>query len=365
MLSLSVVQVYATDSVDELKKQQKSIDNQINNTKEVINSIEQQTKSISKQIEDLDIQMDNATNQLHKTEKELEELELNIERITSELKEAEENVKDKQEIFNKRLRIMYKKGNAGYLEILLSSENIKDLLSRQEMIKTIAKHDTELIEYMKEQRDIIDTKKTELKVQKNTVETSKEKLEVRKRDLAKATSEKEELMEKLEKDKVAYEKEYDSLNDYAKEIESKIVKLQVNTGEYSGGKMEWPVPVYKRISDVYGYRIHPVLKIKKLHSGMDISANAGERVVAAEAGIVIHSGTLGGYGKTIMIDHGSGIVTLYGHNSSLVVSKGQEVKRGDTIAKIGSTGISTGPHCHFEVRKNGVYQDPMPWLKGK
>ncbi len=364
ILSLSIVQAYA-DSVDDLKKQQKNINKQIEETKKEIKAIEQQAKDVSKQIADLDLKMDSATNELDKVEKELEDLELSIEKTTLELKEAEEKIDDKQEIFNKRLRVMYKNGNVGYLEVLLSSANIKDFLSRQDMIKVIAKHDTELIEYMKEQRNIIDTKKTELEIQKIAVQVSKTKLEAKKRDLIKVSREKEALMERLEKDKVAYEKEYDKLNDFAKKIESDIVKRQINTGPYSGGIMEWPVPVYKKISDYYGYRIHPVFKVKKLHTGIDISANHGERVVAASAGTVIYSGTLGGYGKTIMIDHGGGIVTLYGHNSSLVVKEGQEVKRGDTIAKIGSTGVSTGPHCHFEVRKNGAYVDPIPWLKRK
>ncbi|MBU5313919.1 peptidoglycan DD-metalloendopeptidase family protein [Tissierella carlieri] len=364
IFTFNFIQAYA-DSVNDLKKQQKNVNKQIENTKKEIKAIEQQAKDVSKQIADLDVKMDNATNELNNVEKELQDLENNIEKTTLELKEAEENVNDKQETFNKRLRVMYKNGNVGYLEVLLASSDIKDFLSRQDMIKAIAKHDTELIEYMKEQRDIIDTKKTELEMQKNAVETSKTKLESRRRDLEKATREKKDLMGRLEKDKVAYEKEYDKLNDFAKEIESKIVKLQRNTGAYSGGIMSWPVPGNTRISSPYGYRIHPVFKTKKLHTGIDIPASTGTKVIAANPGTVIYSGTLGGYGKTIMIDHGGGIVTLYGHNSSLVVSEGKEVKKGDTIAKVGSTGVSTGPHCHFEVRKNGAYQDPIPWLKSK
>ena len=260
---------------------------------------------------------------------------------------------------------MYKTGNVGYLEILLSSSDVKDFLSRKDMIKAIADHDKELIQYMKEQRELIERTKMELETQKKSVEVSKSKLESRRRDLASATRAKENLIERLIEDEKALEKEHDALNDYAKKIEADIVKLMRNTNPYSGGAMAWPVPGRSRISSPYGYRIHPIFKTRKLHTGIDIPAPTGTNIVAASEGTVIHAGSLGGYGKTVMIDHGGGIATLYGHNSSITVSNGAYVKKGDTIAKAGSTGYSTGPHLHFEVRKNGAYVDPLPWVKGK
>lgn len=358
------VYVYA-DTVEDLKKQQKNVNNKIQETKKQINDVEKQTKNVSKEIEELDKKMDEANNELIKVEDELAGLEKRIEETTLELEEAEINIQEKDEIFKKRLRIMYKSGTAEYLEVLLSSANIKDFLSRTNMVKSITKHDTELIKYMKEQRDIIDGKKKELEEQKDAILLTKTKLESRRRDLASATRAKEDYMGRLEKEVKAYEKEYDKLVDLSKEYEAEIVRRSRNTGPYSGGIMEWPVPGRTNISSYFGYRIHPIFKTKKLHTGIDIPAPTGTAIVAANPGTVIYSGTLGGYGKTIMIDHGGGIVTLYAHNSSLVVKEGQEVKRGDTIAKAGSTGVSTGPHSHFEVRKDGVCVDPMSYLKGK
>lgn len=361
ILSLTVVQAYG-DTLSDLKKQQKNINSQINQTKNQIKNIQNQTKDVSKQIDELDKKMDNATVELEKVEKDLENLNKNIEKTTEELNIAEKNLEEKKDLFNQRIRVMYQNGNVGYLEVLLSAGNIKDLLSRKEMIQSIADHDKELIQYMKEQRDTIDLKKTELEAQRASVEVTKSKLESRKKDLARVTREKEVFMSRLQQDIKALEKEYDKQNEYAKEIESKIVKLQRETGPYSGGKMAWPVPGHTRISSYYGYRIHPIFKTKKLHTGIDIPAPTGTAIKAASDGTIIYSDWLGGYGKAVMVDHGGGIVTLYGHNSSLVAKVGQKVKRGDTIAKAGSTGNSTGPHCHFEVRKNGAYVDPMPWL---
>ena len=363
ILALTVVQAYG-QTVDDLRKQQKNINQQIDKTKQEIKQIQDRTKDVSKEIDALDIKMDNATTELERVENTLADLNAQIDVTLGELKDAEDKLSEQEETFNKRLRAMYMNGNVGYLEVLLSSGDITEFLSRKDMIQEIAEYDKELIIFMKEQRDTIDTKKIELEAQRASVEVTKSKLEARKRDLEKATREKENLMGRLQQDIKEYERQYDKLNDYAKEIESKIVKLQRETGPYSGGKMAWPVPGYNRITSYYGYRIHPIFKVKKLHTGIDIGAPTGSKITAAADGTVIFADWLGGYGKAMMVDHGGGIVTLYAHNSSFTAKEGQKVKRGDTIAKAGSTGNSTGPHLHFEVRKNGAYVDPVPWLKG-
>lgn len=358
----TVFQVYG-QTISDLKKQQSEIQSQIDQTKKELESMQNQTDTVENQIKELDLKISNAQSELDNVEKELEIINANIAQAEKDLAEAEKNIAEKTDTFNQRLRVMYKNGNVGYLEVLLSSGDIKDFLSRQTMIESIAEQDKELIQYMKEQRDIVEQKKVELEAQRASVEITKSKLESRKRDLETVSRQKEDLMGRLVKDIDAYEKEYDKLNEYAKQIESKIVELQQNTNPYSGGVMLWPVEGYSRISSSFGYRIHPIFNVQKLHTGIDIPAPTGTVARAASDGIVIYADWLGSYGKAVMIDHGGGIVTLYAHNSSILVSEGETVARGQSISKIGSTGNSTGPHLHFEVRKNGAYVDPIPWLK--
>ncbi|HHW15275.1 MAG TPA: peptidoglycan DD-metalloendopeptidase family protein [Firmicutes bacterium] len=171
------------------------------------------------------------------------------------------------------------------------------------------------------------------------------------------------MLRRIQSERQAYEAALDEWEQTARQLES-FIRGQQKRGPASpqatAKRMLWPVR--GAVTSEYGYRVHPILKTRRYHSGLDIAVPYGTPVVAAAGGTVILSGWVGGYGKTVIIDHGGGISTLYGHNSTLLVSVGQTVRAGQTIAKAGSTGLSTGPHVHFEVRQNGQPTDPRAWL---
>lgn len=356
-----ITETYAK-TVDELKKQQEDVKATMENTKKEMKTIKIESNVIEGEVKDLDAKVENAKSDLEGVERELAQIETNIIESQKALEEAEKNLEDKTEIFEKRLRVIYMNGNVRYLELLLSSGSIKDFLSRQDMVQTIAEQDKDLIRFMKEQREEIEIRKEELESQELEVKNTKTKIEIKRRELEGAIAQKKEKIEKLADNLDFLEDELGELEKLEKDIEKDIVKLQSINTKYSGGRMEWPVPGKTRVSSPFGYRIHPIFKVKKMHTGIDIPAPTGTNIVAAAPGKVIYSGVRGGYGKVVMIDHGGKIVTLYAHNSSLLVDVGQQVKRGEVVAKAGSTGYSTGPHLHFEVRKDGQYQDPISWV---
>jgi murein DD-endopeptidase MepM/ murein hydrolase activator NlpD len=220
-----------------------------------------------------------------------------------------------------------------------------------------------LLGKMKSHRDSVAGKKAQLASELQEKEKIKTEIGEKKEKVETAKQDREKTLKDITSDLKELERQEDKLLAQSKEFEKKIIALQ-SSSKYIGGKIGWPSPGYYKITSPYGYRNHPILKKKKLHTGIDIAVPKGSDIIAANAGKVIYSGYNGGYGNTIIIDHGGKISTLYAHNSKLLVKVGDEVEKGVAVAKSGSTGLSTGPHLHFEVRENGQHVDPMKYLTG-
>lgn len=385
--------VLGSADLEGLKEQKKEMEEKAQNQQSEISGLNTQINSVGQEIRVLDSQINESQNQLDIIEEQISELEAEILINVENLEKAQASLDEKQDELNSRLREQYMRGDTIFLEILLESSSIVEILTRFDIVKDIVNQDKELLEFTNRQIEFIEETEAILKVQRKEYKEKLEIEKIKKAELEKANREKMEYMAILQEDKTKAEAQYDEFIAMTNALDSKIVQLEKeleakrkaeeearkrreeerrkaaeaanNTyTSYSGGsgQMLWPVSGHYNITSLYGNRIHPIFKTNKFHAGIDISAPLGTSILAAKSGIVIYSGWQGGYGNCVMISHGDGIVTLYGHHSKNLVSVGQYVEAGQKIALCGSTGYSTGPHLHFEVRVNGSTTNPLNWL---
>lgn len=358
------VSVFAASSSSTKSKIGK-IEDQIDKKEDQIEKNNEKEADLKKKISSLEATIKTTEADLAKLRKEIKQMNAKIAKITRKVDKLKKKINNQQETLDLRLRAMYKNGNLGIIQVLLGSVNTQDFMSNFKLIKELHKNDVQILKELEvNHKKVIEKKKEldaiagKLKSHESAQLEKQKKLKTDKAEVAAAKA-------KIEAENSVLYKEIDKLNAESNRLSAEIARMQQdNDTEYKGsGRFTWPFPGYSRVTSEYGYRTHPISGKKKFHSGIDLAGSSGKPIVAAESGKVISAGwNSGGYGNMVIIDHGSGISTLYGHNSSVTVSKGQTVKRGQTIAKCGSTGYSTGPHLHFEVRVNGKTQNPRNWI---
>ncbi len=344
-----------------------SVNNQLEDKKNQLEEGKKKQNELVAQLNELNTQLEQIDQEIAAIDENIAAKEQEVQDARKSLEEKQQEIDEQNRQLGLRLRAMYKTGDIGMLEVLLGSDSVAELVSNIEMFQKIYNHDVGVLEKIQEQYDVISEKKIsleklrdQLRAQQNEKKASEQTLESKKSDI-------EALEAQVSKDNEALEAQIDELNQQAANLtaqmqQGSIAASSSGTSEYLGGTMLWPVPSSQRVTSEYGSRFHPILQVHKFHSGIDIGAPQGDQILAASDGTVIYSAMRGGYGYCVMIDHGGGVVTVYGHCSKLLVSAGQAVTRGETIALVGSTGMSTGPHCHFEVRVNGSTTNPMPYL---
>jgi len=351
---------------DQLEAQQKQIQTQIDKAKT------EKDKQLAAKNQ-LDNQIYGVRQQITLLNEKIELLESEISDKESEYDRQKREIEDSFELLKKRLRVMYKTGNATVLGLILGADDFTEFLSHTQVTSRVARHDQDLIEEMR-------IRLSEIKKIKESIETDKSELEGAKSQQAdkqtvlagqlEQTKHHIQDIEQLEKEYLANK---NALAQQMKEVQAEVDAIYAkieSEGEYDGGIMLWPVAGYKTVTSDYGWRFGGT----DFHTGIDIArTNAagqgiyGKPILAADDGKVVFTQTSyvpgRGYGIYLILDHGGGITTLYGHTCGLNVKLGQKVSRGQTIAYVGSTGWSTGPHLHFEVRVNGTYTNPWPYLK--
>ena len=310
-------------------------------------------------------------------------LDSQIELLRSEISAKEALIANLKSDYDQRSQALaarvdaaYRTGDWAYIEMLLGSENLADLIQRTEFVTMLIQDDEAAATELEDSRVALENANTELSRSLETIQTKRAEARAEEqglRSLQSASDSKRASEQTVQNQKAALlaqtKKNISHLRAMAlaEEQESARIAALLKSGASHGsgayaGTFRWPTPGYNRISSPFGYRIHPILHVRKLHTGIDIAAPSGARIIAPGNGTVIFAGYNGGYGNCTMIDYGNGLVTLFGHQSRIAVHKGQHVSAGNTIGYVGSTGMSTGAHLHFEVRVNGTPKNPMSYL---
>lgn len=368
---------------EDLTNQLDSIQQQVNQQNAAKADAETVIGSVSEQLRQIEEQLRQATAELGTIKEQRVAVENDITLNERQLAEAQKRLEGRESVFYKRVRDIYINGRLSYLDVVIGSKDFSDFANRLEVLKRIIDSDITLTNEIKKERAEIEAHKQKLEADRaKLVELEKAAL-AKQAEIEQKKAERNVVLQKAQNDRATAMQAIEELNASSAQVSAMLKERQAAraaaaaqaaaaAAQSSGGQgssdnwvqgtgqLGWPVS--GEITSPYGYRVHPIWGTTIYHSGIDIGVDEGTPVHAADGGVVVWSGWMGGYGYAVVIDHGNGLSTLYGHNSELAVDEGQSVAKGQVISYAGSTGNSTGPHVHFEVRVNGDPVDPMGYL---
>ncbi|MBQ9882742.1 MAG: peptidoglycan DD-metalloendopeptidase family protein [Synergistes sp.] len=368
---------------NELKQQEqayKKIQNQMSQVSKNIQEKQKQERNVTQQIGLLSQKISLTQQKANVVSSKINKLQSNIFTLANNIDKANKDIGSAQAILKKRLIDIYKYGGVAEFNLLFSSRGAEDALANTYLLGKIAEQDRKLINELTEKKRRLTMTQAELKKEQNKLKGEKDDLNKQNRELKSASDERNALLVRVRKDKALFMAQQQELMRASNEMQSAIKKLLAekkrlrdeerkkkgsaslpSTVYYKGGRLMWPVQ--GTINSTFGTRIHPVFKTKITHTGIDIGAAKGTPVGAAEAGEVLYTGWMRGYGQVVIIDHGGNLTTVYAHLSKIETSENARVRRGGVIGRVGSTGITTGNHLHFEVRVNGNAVNPMNYFR--
>nr|WP_242024683.1 M23 family metallopeptidase [Trichocoleus sp. FACHB-591] len=359
-------------ALETLQEQQKAVEKQRSEIQKERDRVQKQEKAAKSRIGTLrqnlqvtDVQIKDNQYRLQLAKKQLKELQ-------SDLAIAERTYQKRQSAAVARLRFLQRQQGSQGWAVLLQSQNLNDFLDRRYRLRKVYQADRNaLAQLTAESRDLV-TQKQQVEQQKNQIALLAQQLLAQQSELQAQTQSEQELVERLRSDQSALEAAEAQLaqdsEDLTQLILQRVAEQRAKDAAAGRGSIVirgtglMSVPCDGPITSSFGWRTHPILGYERFHSGIDFGADYGSTIRAANAGIVIYAGWYGGYGNAVVIDHGNDITTLYGHASELYVAEGQVLQRGQAIASVGSTGLSTGPHLHFEVRQAGEPVEPMDYF---
>lgn len=358
----------ATDNtIDNLNQQKEEVEEKINQSSLQLEYIQNEMSNTMIQIQKLDDSIRSYEAQINDLNNKVNSYEESIKSMTKELEETTKEYNEKDEIVRKRLVAISKAGEVSYLDVLLRSKSLPDFLSSIYIMRQITEVDIDTMNEVYKKKEEISLYKQKIENENAQTKIIKAKAEQMSIVLNNTRSLQQGYVNSLQENEKKLNDEITAYKNEQLRIEMLIMQISTTPNvniQFTGGYLIWPVAVNGTvITSPYGYREHPIQGVVKLHQGLDIGgASFGAPIVAALDGIVSYAGELGSYGNCVMIDHGNGITTLYAHGQKILTEKGKVVKQGDLIMEVGSTGNSTGPHCHFEVRVNGYTQDPLKYV---
>jgi murein DD-endopeptidase MepM/ murein hydrolase activator NlpD len=371
---------------DDLDDQVQDLQGQIDSSRLERENWQQVIEDVSAKLKQIQADLDAANARLQSIQTKQAEINAQIAQTQNEIVKMEAYLKTRQDVLNRRVRAIYMHGQLNYLEVILGANSFSDFANRVELLKRVIRSDYNLILEIQKQKAAIEAKKAQLEEDKRQLDALAAEAEKTRQEIAKKKAEQQKVLDAAKSNKAAAAQMEQDLNAQlasvrnliqqrlaAAEAARQAAQQQAASDDEGGGgggsddnyvqgtgAMGWPCS--GPITSPFGYRTHPIFGTTIFHAGIDIGVDYGTPIHAADSGVVVYSGWISGYGNAVIIDHGGGISTLYGHNQSLAVSEGQSVSKGSVIAYAGSTGNSTGPHCHFEVDVNGSPVNPMGYL---
>lgn len=381
-LMLTAMPAYGAKNLEgelkDAKGEQSELEKEKKSAQKTLDKLETKKDDLENYIKEIDKDLNSRQKAINKLSSQLTEKEQQIAQTEAELQAAVEKSQRQYEAMKERIKYVYENGNDSYIEMILKAKSFSDFLNRAELVSQVYEYDKNMLQSFEELQKSISATKAQLEEDRKSIQTMQANAEYEKEQLEIVANAKEAQVKKYESDigdmeaKIkAYDEEIKERNALIKQLEQQVkaqkAAAAANAGasapKYTGGKFTWPCPSSTRITDNFGMRPHPIYKVDKMHNGIDIGASYGADIVAAYGGTVVAAAYNKSMGNYVMIDHGGELYTIYMHCSSLNTKAGATVKAGQSIAKVGSTGNSTGNHLHFGVRLNGAYVSPWNYLK--
>lgn len=326
-------------------------------------------RSLLSQLEDVEKRLELSRALIRGLAKKEKLLKGSISRLNENLKVLGKDLEERRSGWSRRIRSIYERGKVSDLELLFSSKSLPQLLSRGRFLALIARGDRKYLRELRSKKGTLLEEKEKLKAEKLEVEKSKREREKEERALRGDYDRRQKLLRKVKLEKANYAQAISDLESSSQEIQRIIDDLQKQRRQYLAqssfaaqrGHLPWPVE--GKVVSKFGRHLHPVFKTVTLNEGVEIEAPLGSEVRSVFDGEILYEGWLRGYGRFLIIGHGSGYYTLYAHLSQVLVVKGEKVREGEPVAILGETGSFSGPQLHFEVRKGKKKLDPLIWLK--